>query len=135
MNIEFNVEHHEKIADLLSGARSKIGETKEIQFKGKSLFKDNEKELLVKTEDLFQTKLDLIDTSKLKAKLAINFFEKIKRINDEYISNELDQEMQKIESAQKSLENDIADYANYFKVKLRLRKICGEVEGIGRHTT
>lgn len=130
LNIEFDVEYHEEIIDMLSIAQSQISETKDIKFKRKNLFDEAEKKLFIKIEDLFQTKAKLIDRSRLKTKLAIDFFYKIEKINDEYIRNELGQEMQKIEIAKNTLEEDIDDYANYFKAKLGLRKICEEVEEI-----
>lgn len=130
LNIEFDVDHHVEIIDLLTTAQSNIGKTTEIRFKGKNLFDKGEKELLTDIVNLFQTKNVFLDRSKLQTELIIDFFDKIRKINDEYIKNELGQEMQKIESAKKTLEEDIDDYKSYFLAKLGLRKICEEIEGI-----
>ncbi len=125
---EYSVDHHTEIVDLLNATMAEIIKTNEIQFKGENLFNGDEKELLTELINLFKTKIKLVASSKLKTAHILDFFDKIQTINDEYIKNELGQEMQKIESAKRTLDEDIHDYTSYFKKKLSLRKACEEVE-------
>lgn len=130
LKIEFDVEHHDEIVEQLNYLQPNIEEIQKVQFKGKDLFDDEEKTLLTNIINLLQKKVAFVTKSKLRTKLITDFFDKIKKINDDYIKNELGQEMQKIESAKKTIEKDIDDYKNYYFSKLKLRKICDKIENI-----
>lgn len=130
LNVEFDIAHHDGIVDKLSEAQSAVNATKNLQFKGNKLFSEKEQDGIDRVFVFFQNKINLVAKSRRKIILVIDFFEKIRTINDEYIKQELDQEVQQIESAKSILDNDTDDYKIYFKTKLRLRKICNEIEKV-----
>jgi len=130
LEVDYDVTYHEQIAEELNDLADNLGQIKIIEFKGKDLFDKDEMEMLDNVEGLLKKKVELVEKSRLKTELHVGFFDRVKKLNEEYIRNELGQEMQKIESAKKTLEDDIDDYFNYFNAKLALRKACVGVENI-----
>jgi hypothetical protein len=130
LTIDFDVEYHNGILIKLNDADAKVKDIENATFKKTDLFNDEERTKFNEILKLIQKKSKKVTDSKQKTELVVDFFEKIKNINEAYIRSELDQELQRIESAKDTLDNDFDDYRTFFKSKLALRKACNEVETI-----
>jgi hypothetical protein len=126
--VGFEIEHHDTVHSKLHETKESINEIVKTKFKNENLFSQEEQERIKHAISLVQNKIDLVNESKAKTKIISYFFAKVQKICDTYIKQELDQELQEIESAISLLNKDILDYKCYFIAKLRLRKICKKIE-------
>ena len=128
--VDYNIKHHTDIIEKIEDTKNYLTAIQGSEFKGDYLFNSEEKKQIEATKGLLNEKITLLLESKLKTKVKIDFYEKVKLINKDYIDNELGQELQTIESSKRLLDSDIDDYHNYFLAKLTLRKSCKEIENI-----
>ncbi|MCP3922625.1 MAG: hypothetical protein GY714_08580 [Desulfobacterales bacterium] len=130
LHVEFNIDHHIEISDSISGVEASIKKLKKKEFKGKSLFNFDEQDKIDDILSLLKEKKELIDKSKNKTELIIDFFKKIKNIYREFIQDELSNEAQTIAFSKNEIEEDLRNYKRYFLSKLKLKEICKDISNI-----
>jgi hypothetical protein len=130
LSVEFDIAHHNEVSEKLTNAGTVVQETKNLKFKGNDFFSEAEQDSIDRIVSFYQNKVDLVNRSKLKTDLQLQFFDNVRIINDGYVKQELTQEIQQIEAAKELLNKDIDDYRDYFRTKLSLKKVCEEIENI-----
>ena len=117
---EYFLEISKKINDVLEGLQNTI----EFEFMNEQLFNENELLILNDAIVLLKQKFALIELNKKKTENKILYFNKVKRIYQDYIRKELNTEKQIIESSKKTLDDDLKEYRAFFSSKLELKRAC-----------
>ncbi|MGB3365957.1 MAG: hypothetical protein WBA54_00585 [Acidaminobacteraceae bacterium] len=117
--------------DLLSEIDDYTNETIKIRDKklyGEDVFTESEKVEFNNLLTLLSIK-NIDNTSKLRAEeLKIKFKDQVKNILNQYISEELSNERQLIESTKNILNEYMLDYEKYFRSKFNLKVACKKLE-------
>jgi len=126
----YTLEEHVSVDKKLNKFKKNLSEMQNLELKGEKIFNDNDIVIIDNLKKLIDTKLTSIYKSKKQCQLLIEFLEEVKKINENYIREELTQEKQVIEDATLKFIEDLDDYSKYFMSCINLKEKCRQIETI-----
>lgn len=127
-----NLETYSHVINELVSMNEKLIDLGKKIVDDKNIFTATEQHKINEVAKLLLSKKSEIEIKRQNEEIRQKFIDRVKAINRQYVLTELTSEKQLIEQTKNKLANDINDYNDFFKSKLRLRKACDQIESINK---
>lgn len=130
INVLPNLEEYITLRKRLDNFCVELNTIKSLRLKGENLFNIEDQKIFNNLDNLIKSKRTFVQESMKKENVRIRFKKKVEAIVNDYILKELTHEKQKIEQTIELMQNNLKDYASFFKAKLRLKLCCCKIEKV-----